>query len=72
MSATHSSLGRKAEKWRSTRSAGHCSRGAERVVWGVLGPPDTPQPQAAHEALDRAAGHVPLPVALSGPRAGSA
>lgn len=23
MSATHSSLGRKAEKWRSTRSAGH-------------------------------------------------
>ena len=28
--------------------------------------------QAAHEAPGRAAGHVPLPVALSGPRAGSA
>ena len=36
MSATHSPPGAKASKWRLTRSAGHCSRGALRVVRGDL------------------------------------
>ena len=36
MSATHSSFGPKAAKCRFTRSAGHCSRGADRVVRGDL------------------------------------
>ena len=63
MSATHSSFGLKALKCLLTRSAGHCSRGALRVVRGDLAS-DSAQAQVAHEAFDGAPGHVTGTVTL--------
>ena len=64
MSATHSPPGAKASKWRLTRSAGHCSRGALRVVRGDLAWRTPRQAQVAHEAFDGAPGHVTGTVTL--------
>ena len=64
MSATHSSFGLNALKCLLTRSAGHCSRGALRVVRGDLAWRTPRQAQAAHEAFDGAPGHVTGTVTL--------
>ncbi|GGM24632.1 hypothetical protein GCM10010129_81380 [Streptomyces fumigatiscleroticus] len=59
MSATHSWFGAVAVNCRSTRPAGRSVSWAGRVVRGLLAGPDHPtQTGRAHEALDRAAGHL--------------
>jgi len=67
MSATHNSFGLNALKCLLTRSAGHCSLGALRVVRGDLARPVAVQAHGPHQPLHGAAGVAcPKPCAASG------
>ena len=64
MSATHSPPGANASKWRLTRSAGHCSRGALRVVRGDLARRTPRRPRSPMRRTGGTAGHVTGTVTL--------
>ena len=64
MPATHSPPGANASKWRLTRSAGHCSRGALRVVRGDLARPTPRRPRSPMSRTGGTAGHVTGTVTL--------
>ena len=64
MPATHSSLGANASKWRLTKSAGRCSRGALRVVRGDLARLTPRRPRSPMGRTGGTAGHVTGTVTL--------
>ena len=66
MSATHSSFGLNALKCLLTRSAGHCSRGALRVVRGDLARPTPRRPKTPMTRTGGTTGHVTGTVTLGG------